>query len=234
MQLERRTLAAQVYEGLRRAIMEDELPPGHELNEVALAARYEVSRGPVREALNRLAAEGLVTVRPRRGAVVTTLNKKDFLDAYQVREALEVAAVRIAVPRLDEDDHSHLRQLVDAMDKATSAADMEAFFDANLEFHGYFVQRSDNAKLRAIHAQVTDTMGRFRRRSLRFRPNITELLEEHAAILRAAEEGDAERAAELTSRHIRSPLDAVGTLTEAELSQPMTAEAGFHDRMGSI
>ena len=98
--LENLTLWERVHHHLREEILANRLPPGTVLGEVALAESLGVSRGPVREALGRLAAEGLVTVRPRRGAVVSALSPQEFLEAYQVREALEALAIRLAVSRL--------------------------------------------------------------------------------------------------------------------------------------
>src|SRR5947209_16259053 len=97
--------------------MGDRLPPGTELSEVALSRELGVSRGPLREAIGRLAAEGLVTVRPRRGAVVRSLSEEEFLELYQVREALEGMAVKLAVPRLSEEDFEALAALNAAMDE---------------------------------------------------------------------------------------------------------------------
>jgi DNA-binding GntR family transcriptional regulator len=89
-----------------------------------------VSRGPA-EALGRLASEGLVTIRPRRGAVVTALSTQEFLAAYQVREALETLAIRLAVPRVGPDDLARLQALVDEMVVLADSSDVEAFFRAN-------------------------------------------------------------------------------------------------------
>src|SRR5579864_4335379 len=110
--LENRTLWERVHEFLRDEIMADRLPPGTELQEVALAEALGVSRGPVREALGRLSAEGLVSIRPRNGAVVRSLSKDEFIEAYQVREALETFALRLAVPRLTSEDHQTLERLI--------------------------------------------------------------------------------------------------------------------------
>src|SRR5262245_32539894 len=118
--VENLTLWQRVYTHLRDEILSGALPPGSELQEVALSATLGVSRGPIREAIGRLAAEGLVTVRPRRGAVVRELSTEEFLEAYQVREALEVMAVRLAVPRLTETDVAALETYVAEM---TSCAD---------------------------------------------------------------------------------------------------------------
>src|ERR1051326_6185683 len=106
--LENLTLWQRVYEYLREEILAERLQPGTELLEVPLSEELGVSRGPIREAIRRLAAEGLVTVRPRRGAVVRSLSKDEFLELYQVREALEVMAVRLAVPRLGDEDLEEL------------------------------------------------------------------------------------------------------------------------------
>ena len=102
--LENLTLWQRVHERLREQILSGKLEPGAELAEVALSEQLGVSRGPVREALGRLASEGLVTVRPRRGAVVRSLSTEEFLELYQVREALERMAVKLAVPRTYELD----------------------------------------------------------------------------------------------------------------------------------
>src|SRR3954453_18492730 len=88
--VENLTLWQRVHDYLRTEILEGRLQPGTELVEVALAGQLGVSLGPLREAIGRLAAEGLVTVRPRRGAVVRSLSREEFLELYQVREALEM------------------------------------------------------------------------------------------------------------------------------------------------
>src|SRR5918911_5312674 len=110
--LENLTLWERVHAHLREEIVSNRLAPGTELQEVALSEQLGVSRGPIREAIGRLAAEGLVTVRPRRGAVVRSLSPGEFLELYQVREALEMMAVRLAVPRLTEEDVLELEQLI--------------------------------------------------------------------------------------------------------------------------
>src|SRR5919197_3923039 len=119
--LDRRTLWQRVHQHLREEIISGSLTPGAELQEMALAESLGVSRGPIREAIGRLAAEGLVTVRPRRGAVVRALSKEEFLEAYQVREALEPMAVRLAVPKLTDADFGELNRLNYEMAAAADA-----------------------------------------------------------------------------------------------------------------
>ncbi len=106
---------------------------------MALSETLGVSRGPIREAIGRLAAEGLVTVRPRRGAVVRALSSEEFLEAYQVREALETMAV---APRRSEADRPRTSlpwsMRSTRCPPAATAGDVQGFFEANTAFHRVF------------------------------------------------------------------------------------------------
>src|SRR5438094_6147478 len=115
--LENLTLWERVHAHLRTEILANRLTAGSELQETALAAKLGVSRGPIREAIGRLAAEGLVIVRPRRGAVVRSLTKDEFIEAYEVREALEVMAARLATARLGQAGLARLEELTRAMER---------------------------------------------------------------------------------------------------------------------
>lgn len=203
--LENLTLWQRVYDHLRSDILEGRLEPGTELAEVALSEQLGVSRGPLREAIGRLAAEGLVTVRPRRGAVVRSLSEQEFLELYQVREALEAMAVKLAVPRLDGTDFEALAELNREMADRAAAEEVEEFFAANLAFHARFLDACGNGKLQELYQQLLDQLGRYRMRSLTLRGNLGRSVSEHAAILRAAKRRDAERAAQLMADHIRVP-----------------------------
>jgi DNA-binding GntR family transcriptional regulator len=203
--LENLTLWQRVYDHLRGEILDGRLEPGAELAEVALSEQLGVSRGPLREAIGRLAAEGLVTVRPRRGAVVRSLSEEEFLELYQVREALEGMAVKLAVPRLSDEDFEALAALNAAMDEHAARDEVEQFFQANLAFHARLLDACGNKTLQEVYRQLLDQVGRYRMRSLTLRGNLGRSVSEHAAILRAARRGDAARAAELMSDHIRVP-----------------------------
>ena len=148
------TLSQQVYSHLRAGILDNTYRPGAPLPEEAMAEKLHVSRVPVREALRRLSAEGLVVIKPRQGATVTELTAKQFLDAYQVREALEVLAVRLAVPRLTPADLAELDALQEAMQTAAAAGNSNDFFVANADFHGFLVDRSDNGDLKSIYDAI--------------------------------------------------------------------------------
>ena len=203
--LDHRTLWQRVHDHLREEILASRLAPGTELQEVALSQELGVSRGPIREALGRLAAEGLVTVRPRRGAVVRALSANEFLEAYQVREALEVMAVRLAVSRLSTDDLAAMQGLIDEMEKCAAADDVEGFFETNAAFHRTFFDVAGNRMLAELYQKLRGQIDRHRPLSLELRGNLDRSITEHKAILRAAKAGDVERAAHLVSEHIRVP-----------------------------
>ena len=203
--LDGRTLWQRVHDHLRDEITSGRLTPGTELHEVALAESLGVSRGPVREALGRLATEGLVTIRPRRGAVVRALSGDEFIEAYQVREALEMMAVRLAVPKLSMEDVVALEGLIDEMASRGEAGDVQGFFEANTRFHHVFFDAAGNRMLADLYRQLREQIDRHRLRSLELRGDLRRSIAEHRAILRAARAGDVERAVHLVSEHIRVP-----------------------------
>lgn len=221
------TLAQQVYEHLRRNILDNSYPPAAALPEEALAARLNVSRVPVREALRRLASDGLVTITPRQGAVVSSLSRKQFLDAYRLRGALEALAIRLAIPQLTAADLDRL-DAIDAEMRAHAAIDdAEAFFTANAAFHALFVDRAGNDYLRATYEPLMDQMRRYRAPSVDLRGGLERSVEEHEAILAAVRRGDAAEAARLLSAHIAVPQ----RILEEQASDEMTIRK---KRMASI
>ncbi len=217
--VENLTLWQRVYDHLREEILAGRLEPGAELAEVALSVQLGVSRGPIREAIGRLAAEGLVTVRPRRGAVVRSLSKEEFLELYQVREALELMAVKLAVPRLGPDDVEALGRLIETMAAHAERGEVAEFFEANSRFHGRLFEASGNVKLQELYRQLLGQLGRYRIRSLTLRGNLQRSVAEHAAILRAAKRGDADRASHLMSEHIRVPQRSLKGLSDEEFAR---------------
>jgi len=220
--LENRTLREQAFEHLREEILSNRLEPGAELNEVPLAKAFGTSRGPLREALGRLAAEGLVTIVPRRGAVVSRLTRQEFLDAYRVRQALEALAVRLAVPRLTPEDLADFRAMLDEMVRHADAGDEDQFFEVNGRFHERLVALSGNEKLREIHRVLTGQMRRMLSTSLALRGTVQRSIDEHRAILEAAEAGDPERAARLLEEHVAVPIRLL------ESAPPDEPEEGVH------
>jgi DNA-binding GntR family transcriptional regulator len=203
--VENLTLWQRVHTHLREEILSGQLPAGSELQEVALSKTLGVSRGPIREAIGRLAAEGLVTVRPRRGAVVRALSSDEFIEAYQVREALETMAVRLAVPKLTAAHVAALERAIDDMSTCGASGDVQGFFEANTAFHLVFFDAAGNRMLADLYRHLRAQIDRHRLRSLELRGDVRRSIAEHKAILRAAKASDVERTVHLVSEHIRVP-----------------------------
>lgn len=236
------TLSQRVYEHLRDEILAEHLLPGTELSEVALSKELAISRGPIREAMGRLAAEGLITMRPRRRAEVRSLTLQELIDAYQVREALEVMAVRLLIPRVTEADLARLEELIDQMAAHSAEGAVREFFTANVSFHELVCELSGNPKLQEVHHRLEGEIGRFQNRTLALRGNMDDSLTEHRAILAAIRLRDADRAAALTAEHIRVPAerlqaalkDAAASGAEAATSVPAGAEGFGGEAGGSV
>jgi DNA-binding GntR family transcriptional regulator len=147
-------LRDQVLAELRRRIVDGDYPPGERLTEDRLAADFGVSRNPVREALRVVEADGLVTMAPRRGAVVATPDPKAVADLFAVRAGLEAVAARLAAERATPQDVTRLRDLVDAARRATDAADFSRVAELNSDLHMSIIDISGNRWLSTISAAV--------------------------------------------------------------------------------
>jgi DNA-binding GntR family transcriptional regulator len=151
----RATFASMVGERIRSNIIEGALPPGSQLHEVELAASFGVSRGPVREALQRLIQEGLLRSEPHRGVFVPVMSADDIVDIYLAREALEGAAVRriISTGRAAAATKA-LARLVRSMETAEKAEDWRALASRDLDFHTALVAAAESPRLERMFTTV--------------------------------------------------------------------------------
>ncbi len=145
--LDHTSLREQVYEYLRRAINRGNLKPGAFLDQNRISAELGISRQPLRDALIQLETEGLVTVLPRRGVLVSRLTLDDIRHLYEVIGALESAAVMSVSSRLNADHLSSMRTLNADMVLAIDDGDFDTYYALNLAFHRVFLDLSDNEAL---------------------------------------------------------------------------------------
>ena len=146
--LGRSVLADQVRDRLLEGILTGRYPPDSRIVETQVARELGTSQAPVREALRALEGLGMVEISPFRGARVRRPSRREILEAYVVRSALETLAARLAVPRLTDADILELEGYGDAMEAAASADDGHAVAEADARFHGRIVELADN---RALH-----------------------------------------------------------------------------------
>ncbi|MEX2645960.1 MAG: GntR family transcriptional regulator [Gaiellaceae bacterium] len=148
--LEYQSLASAVSDWVARRIITGEFPAGFRLTEVELAGRVGVSRSPVREALQRLTREGLVELRPRRGAHVARLDPGDARHLYDCRILLEPHCCRLAVEAMRPEDVDELEAIFEPMAPAIKARDHDRFLDLNIQYHRALVGPSPNPVLREL------------------------------------------------------------------------------------
>ena len=137
----------QVYWHLRNQILQGELVGGDRINPAVIGDQLGTSRMPVREALRQLDAEGLVTIRPNRGAIVTTLTAAEVCELFEIRAALEALAARCALPHLTEENLFDLDSIRQRMDRARGQAKL--WVERHNEFHDFIVNLSQRPRLNA-------------------------------------------------------------------------------------
>ncbi|MDB5370685.1 MAG: GntR family transcriptional regulator [Roseomonas sp.] len=198
------SLGGQVKASLEALIASGDLPPGARLNEVTLAKRLGVSRGPVREAARALEKTGLVTVILNRGAFVRTMGIDEAMQVYELNSIMfGFAAARLAVACTGEQAMT-LRALLAEMDRAIEAEERDAFFAANVLFHEQILAFSGNAVMEQVYLEHTRKLLLLRRRSFDRTGSMTEANAEHRRLLDAILAGDASQARQLGEAHTRS------------------------------
>jgi DNA-binding GntR family transcriptional regulator len=203
--LEIASVVDQVYGVIRERILTGTLPRGARVHQEDVAADLGVSRTPVREALRRLAAEGLIEMRTNRGARVTDLEPDDMRQPYEARLAIEPGAARLAAQR-DPPETRRMRRAVDAQRRAIPH--LARTFAANREFHIALAEASGNAFLLQFieHLWVARIGEAIYEHQAESPERMSLDADEHEQILEAIEAGDARRAESLTRRHIADAM----------------------------
>jgi DNA-binding GntR family transcriptional regulator len=200
--INRATLSDQIYDYLRGEILTGRLAPASRLDLGELVERLKVSKMPVKEAIGRLATEGLLDVQAQRGTFVSRVDPRDLAETFEVRRALEMLAGELAVARIKKADIERLRALIAEMEKSTEVGRHLAL---NFEFHGLIVELSDNSKLIETYhrLRVPIQVAGIHYRSENWIERLAQEQKEHRAIVRALEQRDAEAVSRAIGEHIR-------------------------------
>ncbi len=201
-----RALYEEVAELLRQRIFKRELEPGSWIDELKIAEDYGISRTPLREALKVLAAEGLVTMKVRRGAYVTEVNEKDMRDIYHLLGLLESDAAGVVAARASAEQLRDLQSIHEELEGAT--AQRERFFEVNERFHMRLLDIADNRWRNQMVADLRKVMKLNRHHSLFKSGRIAESLTEHRAIMAALQARDATAATRAMLAHFHNGLEA--------------------------
>lgn len=201
-----------IAEQLRNMILSGALGIGVQLKQEALAAHFDVSRIPIREALKRLEAEGLVRHAAHRGSIVATRSVQDLLETLDIRIALETRALKLAVPNMTDADHRELKELLDRYDKSDLPIE---WAQLNYEFHMGLYRLCNRPTLLKM---IDDT---FRSCDIHLRAWQSHSVgrkspqSEHRALIKACKAGDAAEACALLEQHIEHTQAALEQIGDA-------------------
>ena len=201
-----RALYLDVAERVRQQIYTRELPPGSWIDEQTLAAAFGISRTPLREALKVLAAEGLVTMKLRRGAYVTEVSADDVAQVYHLMALLECDAARSVATHGTPEALARLSALQDRLEKQVRQRD--AFFATNEAFHIALLECAGNRWALQMVNDLRKVMKLNRHHSLLQRGRLVDSLAEHRALMQALLQRQPEQAARLMHAHFESGLKA--------------------------
>lgn len=218
------TISEEVYEHLRRELLAASFAPGEILREIDLSNRFNVSRTPVREAIKRLAQEGLLEVLPSRGARVRELTVTEAANTYEVRSVVEAKAAALAAKYATPQDVVHLTALLDEI-LAIDDADYPAHLVADNNFHMAIAKLSRNEVLLEVIDMLNSRITRTKIVTRRTNPSEA-TAQQHRNILAAIAAGDSEAAAAAMKAHI----DSYRTMIVALLEKREESEDGAKQR----
>jgi GntR family transcriptional regulator, gluconate operon transcriptional repressor len=204
------TLAQSTAGLLRERLLGGGFAPGERLVEAEIARQLGISRGPVREALAKLRAEGLVYDEPRRGSFVAELSDHDVREIYELRAALEVQAARLLIARDDDAAFARLGEVMDDLRAAAASGDHEAFARQDAFFHDELCRLSDNGRLHRAFVQQAELLNTLLRLEVTTQySSLDDLLEQHEHLYAELASRDEDRARAACDEHMRHATEHV-------------------------
>lgn len=206
----RQSTAEMIADRLRAAIVHGALRPGSQLVEADLATQFDVSRGPVREAMQRLVSEGLLHSVRHRGIFVIELSPDDVADVYRARTALEGGALELILEGRREIAYRALEPSVDQMRECARDGDATGVTEADHAFHQALVTSADSPRLvRAAQTLLIETRMCLGALQTTY-TDLNDQVREHVTLRDAIADGPAERVRELLAGHMRDAVDRLG------------------------
>lgn len=194
--------AFKLKQAIEDAVIAGEFVPGDRLDELSLAARFGVSRTPVREALLQLGAEGFIEMRPRRGAMVSLPSPQRLIEMFETMAELEAACGTLAARRLTTEDNRSIEAAHLSCVDAAANGDPEAYYEVNRIFHEAIYRASRNGFLAEQALALHKRLSAYRRVQLRARNRLGQSLAEHAGIVEAIRQGDEDLAGKRLRDHV--------------------------------
>jgi DNA-binding GntR family transcriptional regulator len=205
---EARPLPDIIYDWLREQILLGQLMPGTEIRQELVARQFGTSRIPIREALNRLQAEGLITLRPRRGFAVASLNHDEIVEVFELRMAVEEHAMRVATKERTDADVREVAALVERMETLDPTAPqyLQEWMSTNRLFHTRLIECAHRKRVNEIARNLRDAIEPYIRIEANFNRQVSYANIEHRQIFDAFKRKDVDVAARLSRKHCESTL----------------------------
>lgn len=219
------SLTSFVQGELERMIMSGELRGGDRVNEILLAERFGISRGPLREACRALTQEGLLTAVPNRGMFVRELDLREALEVYDIRGALDELAGRLLADRITDAQVGELSELLDRMDAAAANDALDLYYPANLAFHDKLLEFAGNRRLIRLYRSLVKELHLFRRKGLLQEGSMRISNEEHRRVLAALIQRDKVRAGAFMKSHVLAAKERLIAAVEAQHALEAVTEA---------
>lgn len=197
------TVADYVTASIRDRILTGRCPLGSRLDQQTLAEELGVSVIPVREGLRQLEATGLVQIYPRRGVFVAQFSVDELREIYFIRQTLEEAATRAAVPNLSSQTLAHLASLIEQMEQVTAAQEFGKLLDINRSFHFAIYEGAHSPLMLKIISDLWDRCTLYRRLYTYQPPHAARSMMEHQELYAACKDGQAMVAGQLMREHLR-------------------------------
>nr|WP_083989080.1 GntR family transcriptional regulator [Devosia geojensis] len=203
-----------VYQSLRDDIVAMRLAPGYKISESELARRFGISRTPVREAIQRLADEGLVEIFPQSGTFVARIPYDALPEAMVIRKALEQTTAALAAGKATRSQTLILASVVEQQREAAQRNDSTAFHRADELFHSQIAEISGFPGIWRLVLQVKTQVDRFRHLTLALPDRMVAVIKEHEAVLDAIQRKDSDAARDAMLRHLDGVLPAIDQLPD--------------------
>jgi DNA-binding GntR family transcriptional regulator len=196
-----------VLEQLREAIVNGTIQQGTVLRTAELAQEMGVSRMPVREALHRLEAEGLVTMQPYRGAIITPLSTDKVTDAYELLSVIEAMSARKAAEVINEEQLAELDELLDEMDEVRRSGDTTAYSKYNRQFHSLVYVHYHNERAHEIMSDLWNYVYRLRRMYPQAPERMEQGMQQHRDLVQALRVHDPVKVERIVRTHVEQSLE---------------------------
>jgi phosphonate utilization transcriptional regulator len=205
--LQRHSLAMLVQESLEHSILSGELAPGEKLNEVEVATRLNVSRGPVREAFRALEQAGLLKTEKNRGVTVRVVSLREAQEIYQVRAMLDESVARWLANHMTPETLDTLKAIIAAMKAAKKTRDLARYTELNIQLHDAMVAGVGNQHLISTYRHLVRQLGLLRQAAIETNDSaLSESVTEHEKIVNALARGEEEHAVALVREHVAHGL----------------------------